>query len=50
MHTIMPLERIGAPWPPSTARRRLASHVASYKDPNRVDDGDWARVGMKPPK
>ena len=52
MHTIMPLERIGAPWPPIHCPKTAGEpcRILFYKDPKRVDDGDWARVGMKPPK
>jgi hypothetical protein len=51
MHTIMPLERIGAPWPPIHCPKTVGEpcRILFYKDPKRVDDSDWARVGMKPP-
>ena len=42
MHTIMPLERIGAPWPPIHCPKTAGEpcRILFYKDPKRVDESD----------
>ena len=51
MHTIMPIERIGAPWPvmecPQT--KDGACRVLMYKNPRQAAPKHYAIVGMKQP-
>lgn len=50
MHTIMPIERIGAPWPaircPAGASGGPCT-IVMYKDPHTAAPEDYARVGMR---
>jgi hypothetical protein len=41
-----------ARWPPIHCPKTVGEpcRILFYKDPKRVEEGDWARVGMKPPK
>jgi len=51
MHTIMPIERIGAPWPamecPQT--KDAPCRILMYKNPRQAAPHHYARVGMKQP-
>lgn len=51
MHTIMPIERIGAPWPviqcPKTKGEKC--HIFLYKNPRQAAPEHYAMVGMKQP-
>ncbi len=51
MHTIMPIERIGAPWPviQCTHTKGGMCRILLYKDPRRAAPEHYAMVGMKQP-
>lgn len=52
MHTLMPIERIGAAWPaircPKTTGEPCT--ILFYKDPRRPDPVDYARAGKSSPR
>lgn len=52
MHFIMPLERVGGPWPalwcPST--KEGVCRGLLYKDPRYASPEDYRRVGLEPPR
>ena len=52
MHTIMPIERIGAPWPAIVCEKGAKGglcRVIMYKDPRTAAPEHYAMVGMQPP-
>jgi hypothetical protein len=52
MHTIMPIERIGAPWPVIQCPHAKTGtcRILLYKDPRRAAPEHYAMVGMQPPR
>jgi hypothetical protein len=52
MHTIMPIERIGAPWPAIDCAKGATGgtcRVMMYKDPRTAAPEHYAMVGMPQP-
>ena len=52
MHTIMPIERIGAPWPAIVCEKGATGglcRVIMYKDPRTAAPEHYAMVGMQQP-
>ena len=52
MHTIMPIERIGAPWPVIQCPRTKADkcQILLYKNPRQAAPEHYAMVGMQGPQ